>query len=566
MATSTSVRRARILALLVSSLVGFQALGVGIAQGRTPEHSWSRYVGSGSGEYEGYTDSTDSDARLEILNSNATSVIVRSAYSWTYSSSEGERQSGSVDRIVEFEMTSRRWASHLTDDDDHDQENAANLTVWFWIPTAGLNVGGLVSVLDDMFTVTSLRTTVWSGWLPKAAVELRTTGGFTRNDEYGVYSVTYEDTYYYDLESGYVIAERYTERDEGTYNGLGAGFTWTETVDVVSSSYVIEVDGVALAVTMTGIGIVLALVGYAAYLYRWRRRSMHVRGAGTVRVSRLRNADRLPSPTLSGEEAGDDLSPTMSFSPFLADFARRALLAGDLVSIATRGKALVGMAIFSRDAKVGQVFARDTALAETLRSFVRARDFFSEFRHQVPVNAVRDAAEVGVDIREGDAYNILDTYQVLRLDNPSAVTYDATLVRRMRDEDLPQVMSIARRVYEVDSGRWLRAQYESGDIGFVASIAGQVVGFAFASLVDGVGRLHTLTVLPEQRNRGIGRELVRARINALQTAGVGYVITEIATWNLPSLHLAYGHGFSKVAEMWVETTRAKPVENRLQRR
>jgi GNAT superfamily N-acetyltransferase len=224
------------------------------------------------------------------------------------------------------------------------------------------------------------------------------------------------------------------------------------------------------------------------------------------------------------------------------------------------------MAIFSRDAKVGQVFARETALAEVLRRFVRAQDFFSEFRHQGPPAAVRDAAESGVKIPAGEAYNILDTYHVLRLDDLHTVTYDATLVRGMRRGDLSAVMAVARKVYQIDSDRWLRAQYDSGDIGFVARVERQVVGFAFASIVNGVGRLHTLTVLPEHRNRGIGRELIGARLHALQAVGARYVLSEIATWNLPSLQLAYANGFSKVADMWVETTRAKPVQFGLQRR
>jgi len=565
------VRRTRPPALLLVALLALLLPLAAPADARDPEagdfiaYSWARHVGSGSGEYAGYSDNTYSSARLEIQSVNATRVHLRSAYNWSFASNEGDRQSGSVDRAVEFDPATRRWTGRFTDDDDHDAQNAADFTVWFWIPVEGLAAGDSVDVLDDTFTVVSMQSTVWSGWLPRRAVELRASGTFSRNDEYGVFQVTYEDVYFYDAVTGYVIAERYTERDRGTWQGRRAEFTWTETVDVTASSYPIETDVVSLALVVAAVAFVIVLLGLAANALRWRSRGVDIPGSPPVRIRPLRRAENLPAP-YSGTLAGDPLVPSVHFSPLLHDFARRALLARDRVVVATGTGALVGLATLSRDAKVGQVFAQDTTLAEAMRGLLGAQDFFSEFRHSVPEKVQRQTAAMGLSLASGDAYNLMDEYHVLRLDAISAAPYDTTLVRRMKVEDLPAAAELAHAVYRVDSRTWLGAQLEAGDLGFVARVDGLLVGFAFASLVGDLGRLHTVTVSPTHRGRGIGRELVRARLNALHLLGARRALVEIGAWNLASLHLAVSHGFSKVGTLWVETTRSRPAVLGLQRR
>ncbi len=136
----------------------------------------------------------------------------------------------------------------------------------------------------------------------------------------------------------------------------------------------------------------------------------------------------------------------------------------------------------------------------------------------------------------------------------------------MTEGDLPQVASISNTVYKVESRSWIYAQYLSGDIGFVAKVDGKIIGFAFATCVNGHGRVHTLTVLPEFQNRGIGKELMCARLKALYDLGAVDVIAEIANWNLPSLQIAYRYGFKPVGTMYVETVRTQRIMRSIVRR
>lgn len=568
-----------VVILTAPLLVAGPAMARDPARGDFLEYDFHRHLGNGGGEYEGYHDDTNSHARLDILSNNGTNVQLHSAYHWTYADNEGKRQAGDVDRIVEFGLLTRQWTSALTDDDDHDSQNAQLLYEWFWLP-AGIQLGDRFGLVDDEFTVTSISTTIWSNGMPKFAIELSASGTFLRNDEYGAYSVTYQDAYYFDRSTGFVIAERYSEKDVGIYGGLSASFTWTETVDVTRSSYPITIDWGAYYVFLGEIGATFLLLGTGAYAYRWRSRSAPLGTGIRFRVKRVRRLSAIPplarpDGTGFGNNARPDFGEwrrehqprvTEAFGAFLLDFARKGFASGDTVAVATTSDGLVGLGVYSNDVKVGQIFAEDTDVAEGLRSFLHARDFFAEFKHPISKAVISASFEMGAYLSEGDAYNVLDTYQVLQMDAFPDTVYDTGLVAPMVKGDLPAVARVSRAVYQARSDRWLRAQFETGDLGFVARVEGKIVGFAFATLVNGAGRLHTATVLPEHRNRGIGRELLRARLNALKAMGATSAITEIAASNLPSLELAFSHGFKKVSEMFIETTRTKRPDVRPLRR
>jgi ribosomal protein S18 acetylase RimI-like enzyme len=248
------------------------------------------------------------------------------------------------------------------------------------------------------------------------------------------------------------------------------------------------------------------------------------------------------------------LEPACSthFHPFLEDFVRKALAAGDPVAVATAGGKLVGLAWNDREASIGTVLTSDTATANGLLRWVEAKDFFSEHRHRR---------------HDGEPwYNVHETYAVLALEPVPEVSYDTGLVARMTEGDGPAVEALCAAVFEVGASRWLRAQLDQGDVAFVAKIDGKVVGFGLATACGDHGRLHTLAVDPAHRDAGIGRELVRARLTALSRLGVRRALVEIASWNVASLHLARQAGFQDVGELYVETTSPARAKRTIVRR
>ncbi|MEW5760335.1 MAG: GNAT family N-acetyltransferase [Candidatus Thermoplasmatota archaeon] len=513
-------------------------------------------MNSGTGEYEGYNDKTESSGRYEIDSSNETVARIHAVYSWSYENSEGKSESGKENRFIELSIKTRKYTSQMTDLDEYDEYDALNLSIWFWIPP-NVNVGDKIQILDDTFTVIDLDVTVWSNWLPKKAIMLQATGTGKRDDEYGTFTYAYTDTYYFDQNSGYIIAERYREEDSGSWKGKEATFVLTEKLDVTSTSYPITIDYISLTGVVGSISGVVLLCVFISYKIRWRTIKINISPYGEVRIYRIRGLRKFQ---LLQNNA------TKNFGPYLEDFVNKALLARDIVAVATFSTAIIGFAVYNREAKIGTILCESTEVTETLRRYIGIKDFFSEVRHSVSEKIMQEAAIWGTQIENPNAYNVFDTYQILMLDNIPEVTYDTALISRMKEEELPEIEKIAKKVYGVKSRRWLKAQFQSGDVGFVARVDGKIVGFSFATYANGQGRIHTLTVLPEYRGLGIGKELMRARLRILYDMGVASVITEIAYWNLASLQIAYNHGFKQVGTMYVETARTQRIKKNIVRR
>jgi ribosomal-protein-alanine N-acetyltransferase len=212
------------------------------------------------------------------------------------------------------------------------------------------------------------------------------------------------------------------------------------------------------------------------------------------------------------------------------------------------------------------ILCENTEVKEGLRHFIGAKDFFTEVRSLIPEKIITEAARKGEKIENRFNYNLFDTYKIVRLENLQDMDFDTGLITRMKESDLAELEAISKKVYKVRSRSWIRAQYRSGDIGFVARLDGKIIGFAFTTYANGHGRIHTLTVLPEYQNRGIGKELMRARLKALYDLGAVDVIAEIANWNLPSLQIAYRHGFKPAGAMYVETVRPQRIKRSIVRR
>jgi len=519
------------------------------------EYAIIRKAGSGSGEYSGYSDELRSSGKYEIKSVNSTHILFHADYSWTYSNSEGLDQAGREDRISAFSMKTRRYTTR-TDLDDYDKFNPLVLSVWLWIPPE-VKVGDTVAILNDEFTVMDVSSTCWSGLVPKKGIELQAKGTRSRDDEYGKFTYTYTDIYYFDPATGYIIAERYKESDTGLWKGERAAFEMTEEFDLTGSSYAVPVDYLTLILVIIGTIIVLFYIGYFIFKYRWRIRTLRIEPYGTVKISRIL--------LINNFQYNKNLA-TKIFDPFIYDFVNRTLLSKDIVAIATSYLDIVGIATYNHESNIGMILCENTEVKEGLRRFIGVKDFFTEVRSTIPDKIINEAARFGETIKNRNAYNLFDTYKIVRLENLQDIGFDTQLITRMKASDLPEMEIISNAVYNVRSRLWLRGQYLSGDIGFVARLDGKMVGFAFATYAFGHGRIHTLTVLPEYRNRGIGKELMRARLKALYDLGAVDVIAEIANWNLSSLHIAYRHGFKPVGTMYVETIMPQRIKRSIMRR
>lgn len=513
-----------------------EATASGPQPGEWFAYDYDIYLTNGVGNYSGYTEQTTEHYRYTIESVVGDNVTVFGHGTWTYTNNSGGNLAGGWTETFSFSESSRQYLWGFDVNGTYQ-----NPSVWFWIPPT-VHVGDRVRILDANYSVQSRSSDVWYGFppTPRTGIELTASGAQARKDQYGNFASSWTDNYWFDVATGLLIAERYTEHDS---NPAGDGFDWQELASVTSSSYAIPLDW-SVVVLVYGVlpsAIVAAFVGVRWYHRGPRRlRGSSPAGLGRVTVRRVRRP---------GRAASLPVASSSRYAQFLPLLLRRAALRKNPVWVAQAGNQLVGAMIRDREAKVAVLYTQDATLATLFRSMHRARDFF---------------AELPPGPWSGKAF-VADTFHVLERDSPRPLPDGTADIRPMTPDDLAWVLSMAGETYRIPEPRWIRQALEDGDLAFTAWTQGKAAGFAFATVAGTTALLHTLTVTPSARGQGLGRALSVARLNALSALGVERVLVDISTQNPPSLAIARELGFQSVGEVRYFSRRvrsARPVERR----
>ena len=518
----------------------------------------TRTVDQGRGSYEGYSDSLTS-AGGYTLAGEGNSVRIHDDYIWRYFGTPCD--DGHEVREVVVAASTRRYEGQ-TDLDDYD-DKLAPLATWLWVPTT-IRSGDAIQILDRLFTC--------MGREPGARIEvitLQANYSEHRVDSYGDFNYATVDTYHFDAETGFFVDEHVIEEATGTTEGEYGSFVMTTDARVTSASYLD--DGVvhpaslptlcasdtepyvasASDVFWTGGGVPLLImfIPTAAILY-FMFRKRRPRGVFDITA--------ITAPEVSPEMMR--LTPT--FAPFLRHFMVVAARTQEPVYVAKSRdqKELKGLAFVDRETMLGTIFTSDPEACEELRRTLGMDDFFTEVQHIV-IPSVQRATGLAKP-----AYNTLETYDVLVRTSSESPVYDPDVASRAQPADRDAILAISLLVHGIRGQAWFDASIEAGDLCFVARIDGGIAGFAMLTVQGAHARLHTNTVHPEFRGRGIGKELTRARIHAALALGATQQLTEVATWNVASLEVVRSLGFEKKSAMYVSTARAERIEKKALRR
>lgn len=580
---SNVLRRAGAIAVTLLMVVPLMAVLASPAAADTPgpgtyfKYEYEQRVRDSTDAYYGYKDDTEGTGHYEVISWGPDEASVAYSWEWTYDNNEGDWKSGSDSGVITFDLATRMYTCDRIDLDDaiYASEPPETLGQWIWVPP-DVKKGDKLWILDEEWTVTDTDATLWVGWTPRKLIEVTSSGNWHRDDDYGVFDYTYTDRLYFCKDNGMFYAERYNEHDEGTWLGDYASFNYFIEINVVEASYTPEVDWTEGVITYTFWSFVIfAIFGsifWVGYRIRWMTKTGSMRtermvhgkpktSSETVKVKRVHKMEDLPKVV---DQA------TVHFGPFLGHMIEKTLLAGDRVAIATtQFNDLVGIGFYNKEAKVGTILAKGTEVTETIRKYLKVKDFFTEHKHRIKVRSSYYMSKETISRMaafDNAAYNVFETHKVYRLEGIKPTTYDPDLVRPMKEGDLPAVIALAKKVYKTKAKRWITAAYQSGDLGYVAEVDGNIVGFGFACVCGDDGRLHTLGVHPDHRGKGIAKELHRARLETMRRLGVTTVIDEIADWNLASIRISTLSGFKPVGRMWVETVRTKRIKRNIVRR
>jgi len=235
-------------------------------------------LGSGTGDYSGYTEQTvvDGTENVNEVTANGT-VSAYYSYSWSFSSNEGSTDTGGSSGNFTFSSNNFLYING-TD----DQTGYVNPTVWFCMDNSTPE-GGTFQLLNTLMTVKSKN---YSYYLPSQnasvyAIFAQGNSNYQRNDVYGQFTAIYTWNTYFDPSSGYIIGYDYTEHDT---NPSGTGFTYTENLYISSASYALttapatnpngNLDLIKEAVFIAAIVIVIIAIILIIFYAASRRRRL----------------------------------------------------------------------------------------------------------------------------------------------------------------------------------------------------------------------------------------------------------------------------------------------------
>ncbi len=187
-------------------------------------------LGSGTGDYAGYTEHTTysgTEAVTGVSSDGTVSAHYSYSYSWIDSSGSTETGNPSGD----FTFSSKNFL-YLNGTDD--QTGYVNPTVWFAMDNS-IPVGGTFTLLDTQMTVISRSYSYYLSSQNKYINTIFAQGSsnYQRNDIYGQFNAAYTWNVYFDYSTGYIVGYTYEEYDTSP----SAGFKYTENLYVTSTSY-----------------------------------------------------------------------------------------------------------------------------------------------------------------------------------------------------------------------------------------------------------------------------------------------------------------------------------------
>ena len=211
--------------------------------------------------------------------------------------------------------------------------------------------------------------------------------------------------------------------------------------------------------------------------------------------------------------------PLSFFSPYLGYYVKEVLGIGGEAYLSRYSDGTVsGLFIYDLSEKTGTVFTR-------------SRDLFDYFYKKMPFDSL--FAELKTE-HESELYDI---YNVDLVDR----TLDHKFSHEISigdDKDMDAIEQFMRLTHPGINRNWVKVATKDGDTCCMVKLNGQIAGLGWVTIVNGIGRLHSLYVKPQFRRIGIGRDILYARLLWLKSKQARSAFSEISRTNAPSSKIA----------------------------
>ena len=215
------------------------------------------------------------------------------------------------------------------------------------------------------------------------------------------------------------------------------------------------------------------------------------------------------------------------FQPYLRHSVKETLGVGGQAYLAkTADGSVSGLFIYDDFERTGTVYTR-------------SRGVFEHFYEMKPLSFLWSEMKVE---HESETYDI---YAVNLVDLPILHSFKHQ-ISVASDTDLREVEKFMALTHPGTNPKWVLVALKNGDKCLFVKLQNEIVGIAWFSLVNGIGRLFSLFVKPQYRRMGIGEDLLFARLLWLRSMRARSAFSEIARNNLASARISM-KGSMKVA-------------------
>jgi len=203
------------------------------------------------------------------------------------------------------------------------------------------------------------------------------------------------------------------------------------------------------------------------------------------------------------------------FEPYLQYHIREILeIGGEAYVSKTSEGALSGIFIYDDFERGGTVYTRSREVFEYFYELKPFAFLFSEMKTEL----------------ENEIYDIY-TIDIKNLALVHRFSYEISTADNENAAEIEQFMSLTHLGI---NKKWVKVALKNGDRCFIVRLSNEIAGLGWVSLVNCIGRLHSLYVKPQFRRIGIGEDILNARLLWLKSKRAHSVFTEISRNNIPS--------------------------------
>ena len=203
------------------------------------------------------------------------------------------------------------------------------------------------------------------------------------------------------------------------------------------------------------------------------------------------------------------------FEPYLNYHIKEILeIGGEAYVSKTFEGTISGVFIYDDFEKGGTIYTKSREAFDYFYGLKKFNFLFSEMKTEL----------------ENEIYDIY-TIDIEHLDLAHKFSFEISTMDRANVGEIEQFMSLT---HPGINKNWVKIALKNGESCYIVRLSDEIAGLGWVSLVNGVGRLHSLYVKPQYRRIGIGEDILNARLLWLKSSHARSVFTEISRYNIPS--------------------------------